>query len=199
MKNTKIQKNLKTLDQTSNNTYSGRKPTKINEKSFISNVITNAKEFIKKSVKSITKNAKNIINNIKKEFMSKKSTDLIKPGNMLTYNYNAKDKSVIFDKRPLGICLGWSKQTKGNFYLLNFHHLPMKDRVFIASFFVELNKKRNGSLIYNDIKPFMKKFGNSVVLRQYIYNRVSNRVIHIHDNQQFLTAAAIDTSDWFKP
>jgi len=166
---------------------------KITEKQFLSNVVKNAKTFIKDKVKSIKKNAKKIFKDIKKDFSRSKSPKQFKPGSMITFTYDAKFKDgTIWDKKPLIICLGWSQNPKyqrKNFYGLNFHHLSLKDRVYLATFFAELSEKRGG-VTYKDVKPFMKKFGKSKVLRQYIYKRVSGKVIEM-PTDVFLSAAAI--------
>jgi len=176
-----------------------KKVTVLYEGNFIKNALSKSKDWLKDKVQDVKKNSKKIIKQLKADFLGTKNISMFKPGALLTYDYNAKDKTVVYDKRPLGICLGLSRQTKGNFYLLNFHHLSTGDRVRIASFFIELRKKKKGEITYEDCKPFLTKFKGKKVLRQYIYKRVSNRVIHIHDEEQFLVAASVDTADWFKP
>ena len=169
------------------------------EGDFLKNAARSVKDFFKNSYKTVKKKGKDLIKHLKKNSSDKKSSIIMKPGTMCTYKYDAKDKTQKFDKQPLVISLGPSKQTKGNFYALNLHWMPVKDRVSIASFFVELRKKRNGNITYKDIKPFLSKFKGHPVLRQYIYKRVGSRVIYINDDELFLSSAAIDTADWFKP
>ena len=172
----------------------------IYEGNFIKNAVSKAKDFFKKKYKDIKRSAKNIVKHLRQNASDKKEwARVAKPGAMIQYKYNAKDKTKKFDKQPLIISLGPSKQNKGNYYGINIHWLPVKDRVSIASFFIELKKKRKGKLTYNDIKPFLSKFKNHPALRQYIFKRVGNRVIYINDDELFLAAAAIDTADWFKP
>jgi hypothetical protein len=170
----------------------------IYEGDFIKTAASNVKDFFKNTYKDIKTKGKAFLKNLKKKSSTKKTTEMIKPGEMSTFKYNAKDKTKKFDKQPLIIALG-PAETKGNFYGLNIHWLKTKDRVSVASFFVELKKKRDGQLTYNDIKPFMSKFKGHPVLRQYIFKRIGNRVIHIRDDELFLSTAGVDTADWFKP
>jgi hypothetical protein len=170
----------------------------VNETSFFKRVTKRAKSFIKGAVKDIKKNAKKIFKQIKKEFMAAKSKDKFRAGRLIAMNYKAKDAKKKYDKAPLIICLGWSqnKNLKNtHFYGLNLHWLPMKDRVAVATFFVELNKKRGGKLQWGDVKPFLHKFKGSQVLRMYIYNNVMGKVIDMPDDV-FLTASAIPSEIW---
>jgi len=169
------------------------------EGNFLKNAASKAKEFFKKTYKTVKKKSKDIISYLKKNSSDKKSQKMIQPGAMSTFKYNAKDKNKKFDKQPLIISLGPSKQTKGNFYGLNLHWLPVSERVSVASFFIELRKKRKGNITYKDVKPFLSKFKGHNVLRQYIYKRVGDRVIYINDDDLFISSAAIDTAEWFIP
>jgi hypothetical protein len=157
-----------------------------------------AKTFIKDKLSSIRRNAKKIIKDIKRDFMGSKKMSNFKPGTMLAMNYMAKDATKKFDKNPLIICLGPPKNKemrKTHTFGLNMHWMPVKDRVKVASFFVELNKKRNGELRYDDVRPFMNKFKGSPVLRMYIIKNIGTKVIEMPP-EQFLTAAAIPTEKW---
>ena len=157
------------------------------------------KDFFKKEYKSVKKKAKDIFKQLKQDFMSPKMDSNFTPGKFLSYKYNAKDKTKRFDKAPLGICLGRSKKNKSNFYLINFHWLPLKERASLASFFAELNKRTGNRLEYKDVKPFLSKFEGHPCLRQYIIKRVSNKVIEINDTEQFITAASLPSEIWFTP
>jgi len=166
----------------------------INEENFLKKVYGKTKEFLKRGADYIKKNSKKFIRDIKKSYQQPKSKDKFKPGNLISMNYDAKFKNrTRWDKVPLIICLGWAKDKKlknTHFYGLNMHHLPMKDRVAIASYFVELKNKRNGKLTYNDIKPFLFKFKNHPVLRMYIYNNVKGKVIVMPDDV-YMSACAV--------
>ena len=166
----------------------------INEKNFFKRVAKRAKSFFKDKVKAIKKNAKKIIKDIKASYTQAKSPQKFKPGSLVAFTYDAKFKDgTKWDKKPLIISLGWSKNkklSKSHFLGLNMHHLPIKDRVTVATFFVELLDKRKGQLSYEDVKPFMNKFKNSPVLRMYIFSRVSGKVIVMPDDV-YLTACAV--------
>jgi len=170
---------------------------RITEKNFLSGVVSKAKSFIKDKVKSIKKNAKKLFAQIKKDFMQPKSKKKFQAGALIAMNYNAKDAKKKYDRTPLIICLGWSQNPKlknSHFYGLNLHWMPIKDRVFVASFFTDLNDKKGG-IQYQDIKPFMQKFKGSPVLRMYIYNNVSGKVI-VMPKEQFMTASAVPSETW---
>lgn len=201
VKNTRTQKKLHELDKsTSSKPFQGRANTKINEKSFMKGVVNNAKSFIKDKLKDVKKYSKDIMRKIRKEYLGGKQRSNFLPGKMISYQYKAKDTTKTYDRVPLGICLGPPKNKKlqkTHFYLLNFHWMPIKDRVAVASFFVELNKKRKGKLTYKDVQPFLSKFKGNQVLRMYIIDNVSQKVIEMPDDM-FLTAAAVPSEDFIK-
>ena len=172
-------------------------PKNTNE-SWLKTAWKNAKKFVKDIVKDIKKNAKKIYKQIKKDFTASKDKKKFKPGSMVAFRYYAKDKQKRWDRNPLILCLGWSKtHPKTHFYGLNVHWMKggTNERVAFASFFVELLDKRNGKLVYEDVKPFLKKYKGSPVLRMYIYKNVSGKVIDM-PTEQYLTAAALPTEKW---
>jgi hypothetical protein len=162
----------------------------------LKNAWNKAKDFVKKSVKDIKKNAKKIIKALKQNTGTSKSKKIIKPGTLVSFRYDAKHKQHVYDNNPLVLSLGPSKKTKGLFLGLNLHWIKnVNERVAFASFFTELLKKRNGKLEYSDIKPFLKKYEGSPVLRSYFYNRVSTKV-YIMEIDQYKTASALPTEVW---
>lgn len=174
------------------------KTTKIYEGKLIKNAIGNAKNWIKTKSKNIRKNAKKILNQIKKDFLGSKSPSNFKPGKMLAMNYRAKDATQRYDANPLIICLGPPQNPKlqrTHTYGINMHWMPMNDRIALASFFTELNNKRNGSLTYQDVAPFISKFKGHKVLRMYIIKNIGNKVIEL-PAEQFLVAASIPSEKW---
>ena len=163
----------------------------INEKrNFLKNVISKSKDFIKNYSKEIKKNAKKVWKDIQIYSGRRKTPQTFMPGKLVAFNYNAKHKEKAYDKNPLVIMLGPSRKKKNLFLGLNIHWLPMSQRVALASFFLELRKKRNDKLTYDDIKPFLKKFEGHPVLRSYYYSRVSKKVYEMIDDQ-YLSAAAV--------
>ena len=170
----------------------------IYEGNFVKNAINKSKTFLKNKYKSIKKNAKELFKQIKKDFLSPKKPSNFKPGKLIAFNYKAKDVTKKYDKNPLVICLGPPKNPKlRNTHTLglNIHWLPPKDRVNVASFFVELMAKRGGQLRYEDVKPFLVKFKGHPVLRSYIIKNISSKVIEMPP-EQYLTAASIPSEQW---
>ena len=157
--------------------------------------ITKAKDFLKKTAKDVKKNAKKIVKALKNETGQPKKQELFKPGTLVAFQYDAKHKQQKYDRNPLVLMLGPSKKTKGLYLGLNLHWLPMSDRVSIASFFAELLDKRGGELVYDDIKPFVKKFKGHPVLRSYFYNRVSKQMYPMN-TEQYLVAAGVPSEKW---
>ena len=175
-----------------------QKTKPITEKSFLKNVITKAKTFIKDKVKAIKKDAKAFIRHLRKEYMGGKKKSNFLPGKMLQMQYKAKDATKKYDANPLIICLGPVKNkklSKTHIIGLNMHWMPMADRIALASFFTELNKKRNGKIEYKDVKPFLNKFKGSPILRMYIINNISQKVIEM-PTDMFMSAAAVPSEKW---
>jgi hypothetical protein len=165
-------------------------------KNLIKTAFSKAKDFVKKEYKKIKQNATKVLSDIKRRSKNAKTRETFKPGALVAFNYDAKYKQQRYDRNPLIICLGWSKEfPKTHFYGLNLHWVDMNQRVSIASFFIELLNKRNGKLVYDDVKPFLKKFKKHPILRMYIYKNVSNRV-YVMDQDMYLSAAAIPSEKW---
>lgn len=95
------------------------------------------------------------------------------PGKMLFYKYNAKDKTQKYDKTPLVIVLGVSK----NYVLgLNFHWYPSGIRKVFVHWLFKMYRKKKGSdfiINYRSIKPMLIKLGAAPVIRLYIRKRIS--------------------------
>ena len=161
-------------------------------------ILKNSKETIKKFFKNVAsvvkRKAKDIYYEIDRKYGNHKKRSNFIPGKLLHFRYEAKHREKIFDRNPLVICLGPSKKfPKTHFLGINIHWLPMRDRVAIASFFLELRRKRKGKLVYEDIKPFINKFKGHPALRMYIISHVSNKVIEIPDDEMYLVAAGLPT------
>lgn len=175
-----------------------RAQQKLYEGNFIKNAFTNAKDWIKNKAKDVKRNSRKVLNYIKKEYLGPKRASNFEAGKMLAMNYRAKDTKQRYDANPLIICLGPPqnpKLSKTHTLGLNFHWLPAQERVALASYFTELNKKRGGKLTYQDVAPFMSKFKGHKVLRMYIIKNIGNKVIEI-PTEQFLTASSIPSEKW---
>lgn len=170
----------------------------IYEGNFVKNAFKNAKDWIKTKAKGIRRDAKKILRQIKKDFLGSKRPSNFKPGKMLAMNYRAKDVSKRYDANPLIICLGPPqnpKLQKTHTLGLNMHWMPAQERVALASFFTELNKKRNGQLTYQDVAPFVSRFKGNKILRMYIIENIGNKVIEV-PTDQFLVASSIPSEKW---
>jgi len=158
-----------------------------------------AKEFVKSIKTDAKKVSRKFIKDWKRKYTNKKSIDKFKPGSLLTFTYNALHKEHKFDKKPLIVCLGFAKprgkiKSKKYIYGLNLHWLPQNQRVLLASLIVEmLNKKPD--LEYEDIKPLLKKFEGSPILRMYVVRRISQKIMKL-PKDIYLRAASIDYAEW---
>lgn len=154
-----------------------------------------AKDFFK-DIKNLTKKAKKeIVRKMKKEYKVNKSPSSFAPGTLVTFRYNALDATKKFDKSPLCVMLGLARDNPKHAFGLNVHWLPEKQRVLLASLVVEMLKAKKGKLEYKDIKPLMKKFEGSPILRRYAIRRVSQKVIQM-PVEQYLAAAEISFPEW---
>lgn len=95
------------------------------------------------------------------------------PGNIIHGKYNAKDKTMIFDKTPLTMIL---RVTSRHLLGLNFHWLPYTFRIRLVKEILEMNKsniKHNKPLqfSYKALRPFLKKHGYMPCIRCYITSR----------------------------
>ncbi len=162
------------------------------------NAFKKAKDFFKHEYKDVKKNAKKILKDLAKRFSQSKKPENFKPGKMLAFQYKAKYDKQKYDKSPLIICLGPPKDKKMSHthtYGLNIHWMPVKQRVAVSSFFVELLEKREGELVWDDVKPFLAKFKGNQVLRMYIIKNISSKVIEM-PSDIYLRAAAVPSEQW---
>lgn len=98
-----------------------------------------------------------------------------KPGNMLFYRYDAKDKEKVYDKTPLIIVL-W--KTKGYVLGLNLHWCPIPLRKIFLKAVFKINSKniKDGLPLHIDykmVKPLIVNLGLSPIIRMYIFSRIS--------------------------
>ena len=157
-----------------------------------------AKNFIQDKWNFVKKNAKKLVRTLDRKYGAHKKRTNFQPGKLLAFTYKAKDATKRYDKKPLVICLGPPKNPKlrrTHTYGLNIHWLPIRDRVKVASFFVELMAKRKGKLHWDDVKPFINKFKGHQVLRMYIIERIGDKVIEMPP-EVYLTAASVPSEVW---
>jgi len=105
----------------------------------------------------------------------------LKPGTLLMYSYNAKNKEETFDRTPLVLVL---RKSRGYTLGLNFHWLPVRMRTQLIDIILKKNKKnieKNKPLqfSYEEFKPLLKKFGYAPCIRLYINKRISKKGVII--------------------
>ena len=141
--------------------------------------------------------------NMFKEFYKKGKKSLkqkdFRPGTLIAYMYNAKDKEMTYDRTPLVLVL---KRSRGYTLCINFHWAPVPLRVILVKKIISLNKrniKLNKELEfdYKTLKPFLKRIGFSPVIRLYINNRISSSGIII-PSDQLMNAARMKTETFTK-
>ena len=164
-------------------------------KNILKKASNKAKDFFKNFKKLGNKAKKQFLRKFQKDNKTKKTPSSFKEGNLIFFRYNAIHQEYKFDKNPLIVCLGKSKQNKKHILGLNMHWMDEKQRVLLASLVVELKNKNNGVLVYDDIKPLIKRFENSPILRRYAIRRISNQIIQM-DDEEFLAAASISFPEW---
>jgi len=154
-----------------------------------------AKDFVKDFKKLGRSAKKKFLRKFQKENKTKKTPSSFKEGNFLFFKYNAIHEEHKFDKNPLIICLGKSRQNQKHILGLNVHWMPENQRVLLASLISEIKKKNNGRVVYEDIKPLIKRFEGSPILRRYAIRRISNTILQMDDNE-YLAAASISFPEW---
>jgi len=117
-----------------------------------------------------------------------------KPGTILFYNYNAKDKTQTYDRTPLVLIL---KRNRTHTMAINLHWAPTPLRVVLVKKIIQVNKKNiqlNKPLEfdYNQLRPFLKKVGFAPIIRLYINKRISNKGVII-PSSEMMTAARLKT------
>lgn len=134
------------------------------------------KEFSKKQSQQYIKELLKTKTNIKKKF---------KPGRILLMKYDAKDKTVMYDKTPLVMVL---RVSKGYMLGLNFHWAPMPLRIALVKKIIQMNAKNIKNNVplefsYSQIKPFLNKGGYAPIIRLYIRTRIDSTGVAVPDDQ----------------
>jgi len=126
-------------------------------------------------VKELTpKESVEMIKNLMKTSSVKIQSNLL-PGNLITFVYDAKDKSQKFDRTPFVMVL--SKTSK---YMLgvNFHWMPVSHRSVLVDYILRKNSKRIRmkkplKMGYRELRAAVKGIGAFPVVRLYIRARMS--------------------------
>jgi len=169
----------------------------MNMKQVLGKAMARTKNFLKDTKKTLNKNKREFVKSFKREYTGKKQPKNFMPGALITFEYDAIDAVKKFDKTPLCVMLGPAKDNPKHAMGLNVHWLPMNQRVALASLVVEMLEQKNGKLEYEDIKPILRKFEGSPILRRYAIRRVSSKVIQMPP-EVYLRAASLDAADWSK-
>jgi len=118
----------------------------------------------------------------------------LQPGNLITFVYDAKDKTQTYDKTPLVMVISSTSK-----YMLgcNFHWLPTSKRQILVQYILDKNKNRIRkklpiNMTYKSIRAAMKGIGAFPVIRLYIRGRMSSTGVKIPD-ELLMSAAKMKT------
>lgn len=105
----------------------------------------------------------------------------VRPGYTLVYRYDAKDKTEIYDRRPMVLILAISPS---HVLGLNFHWLPFDMRMNLVKYIIKQSQnylRKTGRVLfsYKKLKPILKKLGYLPCIRLYIRSRMSSQCIPI--------------------
>jgi hypothetical protein len=123
----------------------------------------------------------------------------LKPGSIVTFVYDAKDKSQNFDRTPLVMVLSTTPK-----YMLgcNFHWLKVSYRTTLVQYILDKNKNRIRKKLpvqisYKSIRAAMKGIGAFPVVRLYIRGRMSATGVRIPD-ELLMQASKMKTETFTK-
>lgn len=133
------------------------------------------KEMKEKTTKDQEKEAMNLIKSLVKTGQKRFTNDDLRPGSLLFFKYDAKDKEATYDKTPLSIVLS---RSRGYILGLNLHWTPVVLRVTFMKLLFKMNKQniakgRPIELNYRIVKPLIDSLGLGPVIRLYIRSRMS--------------------------
>jgi len=114
----------------------------------------------------------------------------IRPGTMILYKYNAKDKQKSYDNTPCTIIL-W--RTKSHTLGINMHWMPIQLREKLIDVIYAYNKdniKNNKPLeiTYKQLKPHIIQLGALPIVRLYINSRMSNHGVIVPSDKMKIAA-----------
>jgi hypothetical protein len=123
----------------------------------------------------------------------------LKPGALITFVYDAKDKTQKYDRTPLVMVLSTTSK-----YMLgaNFHWLPTSKRQILVQYILDKNKNRIRkklpiNMTYKSIRAAMKGIGAFPVVRLYIRGRMSSNGVRIPD-ELLMQASKMKTETFTK-
>lgn len=141
------------------------------------------------------KETQKILKNLFSNKSLRQKRDSLKSGSLFIGVYKAKNQSDTYDKRPFVLIL---KQNKSHIMGLNFHYLPVKHRVTLIKVILKMNEsniknKKPLHFSYEQVKPFLKKFGYAPCIRLYIRKRISSEVVKIK-SEELLPMSKLNTA-----
>lgn len=102
-------------------------------------------------------------------------------GNILLFQYTAKDKTKPYDRLPFVLVL---MENESHMLGLNFHWIPFRMRMWLIHYIIKVNKQniRDGKRLvftYRKVKPLLKKLKYAPCIRLYIKKRISKKGVAI--------------------
>ena len=125
----------------------------------------------------------------------------IKPGRVIFFKYDAKDRDHTFDKYPLTLVL---KTSQSYMLGLNFHWCESHAKIRLVEKILAMNTDSKGGIrnplkfTYEMLKPLLTKKGYRLCLRLYIKKRLKSNAIII-DSKYLLDIARMRLSKFVDP
>lgn len=149
------------------------------------NILDSIKKFVKKINPFSKKDGKEVVKKMLEDLTGMNKGILngsITDGTLLYFEYDAKDKNMIFDMKPLIIVFGISK---GYILGLNFHWIDMEARKKLVEHIIKINIKNKKiqtplKYTYKDFKPLLKYEVYRRAVRLYIRKRTSLNCVIIN-------------------
>ena len=151
----------------------------------------------KKTVGLTTKQSIDFLKDLFKNNKKTLTSDDFRPGKILSFSYDAKDKSQKYDKTPLVLVL---RRNKSHPLAINFHWAPVPMRVMLINIILKTNKgnikkDRELNFGYKALKPLLKKLGFAPIIRLYINSRISSKGVVV-PNSEFMNAAKMKSESF---
>ncbi len=123
----------------------------------------------------------------------------LKSGNLITFVYNAKDKTQDYDRTPFVLVLSTTQK-----YMLglNFHWMKVNRRMMLVDYLLktqtkQIRNKQPFNVSYRKLKSFVKQLGAYPVIRLYIRGRMSSTGVKVPEDL-LMQAAKMKTETFTK-
>jgi hypothetical protein len=127
------------------------------------------------------------------------TADLLQPGRMIFFKYDAKNKDVPYDRTPLVIIL--RKISSSHILGVNLAWSPIPLRIIFLQAIMKMSNNRENiknsrplDISYQMIKPILYKMGITPIVRLYIISRMSSKVLPIEPSD-FISVAKLRTNN----